>query len=616
MRNVRTMEWTFLNSFMVLVVASWCASVIVGVSPASAAACPDIGSGRIFKVGVKGQPSIVIDGKRFEFSSKSAFATWSKSAVKAVDVSCNVKYPKIGVIGFNPGSVLVQSVDKGGMYAVSDGNTLRKVPDATIAQVLYGAKWKSLLKTIPRSEFDMYIQGDDLTENELHNGMLVKEKNDTFVNFVWNGQMRFVKGKLPSIARNNVRIISPELFDSIEVGDPISASNVANAAFLFAEYSAYQTVPEPVAMQPNVVAPSVKSDTGSTTINGTAYQETNYSGTFPAPEGIIVKGYYGVDTYQIPVGSGSYRFKVQTGRKRELVCLDSTRMVQGSKGLSFESGYAYGRVRGEQDLKLPIPYFDDTPINVSGNATYFREGYTKGYAESYGGQRAVFYYDCGEFKQPDVSKYDADGWYQYTELRGAPGVKSVFLPTLGVQYATDPTSPKSLLSPKNVNAWSMPTRDYSYEKTDLNSSKAPLNFSRIDVYESEYDATEAVMPLEGAKGMTQAVANVYQNTFKTDVVLKTHCSLTPANISYQTYGGNRFGLITFVSMCKPSGWSTFVWKNHAFAITQAPSTKGWVVASFVNNDSVKAKDSDEFDMTKAQMSSEFIAQFLTKLQLK
>jgi len=618
MPNFKKISKKFIHCSVVISTIVWSLGLVVlPISVSAAVVCPNLGSGRIVKFGAKGQISIISDSYRWEFTSKAAFATWSTAAVKTINVACAEKYPKAGVVGYRPGSVLLKPVDQPGVFAVGPNNMVYNLPNTDIAKALYGANWKKLIKNSALTEFDLFTEGDDLTGLQLHDGMLVKEKNDKFVHYVWDGKLRYVKGNLPAILRKNVRIVSAELFDSVEVGDSIKVADILNIPIP-------QTIIgpsiEPIKEITDTIKDTVKTDTtkttdsNSVTKDGLVYQDANYTGTFPAPEGVVVKGYYGKDEYQEPAGSGAYRFNILTNAKRELVCLDKTRTVQGSKGSSWESGYAYGRVRGEQESKLIIPYFDDTPINVSGDVNYFAEGYRQGYFESFNGQRAVFYYDCDEFKKLDLSKYDTDGWYQNTELSGASSVKAVYLPMRGVQYKKDPTNPKSLLSSKNVNTWSVPIGERGFEKSVHNTGKAPLNFSRIDLYESDFDATEAIMPLEGAKGMTEAVANLYQNFFKTDFTLKTNCSLTASNISYQTYGGNRFGLVTFVSMCKV-GTNTKVWKNHAFAITQVPA-KTWLITSFVNNENVKAKDTDELDLGRAQMSSEFIGQFLGKIQLK
>lgn len=605
-------------------------ALAVGVSAfapmsVSAATCPKFKAGQVVKVTNKNVYYLVgSQGELKKYINTEALLTWQPNVSKVVKAKaeCLKNVATGDDVGYRHGSRIVKFEKK--FYAVGPNKTLFELATPAIAKSIYGANWKAYSRNISRAIFSQYTVGTAVEAGILHDGMLVKKAGTKTVYYVENGSLKKVLGTLSAAARNDVRSLNAKMFAKLDINDSyyLEAKEVVSAPESL-------NVVAPVAVEPSVslsplpsphpVPPETTSsdnESKSNTVDGRVYQGTNYTGSFPAPEGIVLNGYSGKNEYKEPSGSGPYRFRILTAAARDLACSDKTRTVSGSKGASWEAGYFNGRSRGQQEAREIIPVFDDKPVNVSGNAALYSEGYYKGYAETFNGQQAIFYNFCDEFVKPDLTQYDEDGWHKNTEFSSAPNVTAVYLPERGVQYEKDPSNPKSLLSTTNVNSWSMPGGDNGFNKTSLNTSKSPLNFSRIDLYESDYDAGEAAMALDGDSGMTKAVSDAYQNIFKTNYTLKTHCSLTPADISYQAYGGKQFGLITYVSICQPVGWTTYVWKIHAFAVTQIPSSKTWLITSFVNNDNVKAKDKDELDLTKATMSSDFIGQFLGKLKLK
>ena len=66
-----------------------------------------------------------------------------------------------------------------------------------------------------------------------------------------------------------------------------------------------KVVKKAVKKTPTKKTPTAKSSTSS----GLTFHNADYTGPFPAPEGIVLNGTYGEDKFKEPTGKGQYRFK-------------------------------------------------------------------------------------------------------------------------------------------------------------------------------------------------------------------------------------------------------------------------------------------------------------------
>lgn len=327
------------------------------------------------------------------------------------------------------------------------------------------------------------------------------------------------------------------------------------------------------------------------------YKDANYSGPFPAPEGMVLEGTSGEDQFKEPTGNGPYRFKIQTAWKNDLACLDSTRTVIGSKGKTWEEGWHKGFSVGELEGQQLVRDYDETPQGAKAGNELYDEGYRLGYNRGFaGGSYWLAQYPC-KGHNVDLSDYDDDGWYKM-KVDKVPGLKALYLP-LG--YAGITTG-SSLLGNDGVYV--------SFEdvtQAPLNSGEKKLNFTRMDLLQSTLDAAEQKMTLpELAQAsydvMTAAAGKKYKNV----------CTFDTPLIEEKTYGNNNFVNLNWITSCNTGSDSGMNWMLNVYSFKKIANDK-LVLIQLFSPLNMKASGKSELDPDKLP-STEFIDQLYSKMQ--
>lgn len=327
------------------------------------------------------------------------------------------------------------------------------------------------------------------------------------------------------------------------------------------------------------------------------YKDANYTGPFPAPEGMVLEGTSGEDQFKDPAGNGAYRFKIQTAWKNHIACLDSTRTLIGSKGKTFEAGWFKGYGIGKLEGEKLVAYYDETPQGSGAGGDLYDEGYRLGYNRGFSGM-SIFnaQYPCTGHNV-DLSNYDEDGWSK-VKVAKIPALKVLYLPT---GYAAETTG-TSLLGNDGVYI--------SFDDVtngQLNGSEKKLNFTRMDLLESTLDATEQKMSVsELAQGsydvMTAAAGKKYKNV----------CVFDEPLIEEKTYGNNTFVNLNWVTVCNTGADGGPSWMLNVYSFKKLANDKMLVVQLF-SPQSVKASGKNELDTSKFP-SADFIDQLYSKMQ--
>ena len=336
--------------------------------------------------------------------------------------------------------------------------------------------------------------------------------------------------------------------------------------------------------------------------------DATYTGPFPAPAGMVLTGTYGKDTFKAPTGPGPFKFNIQTGWAKPVACLDSTRKVIGSKGGQYDAGYYAGYDVGVADrTAIPQIDYDDTPTGSSDQ--YYGEGFKVGYERGYHDQSSYW----GEVFCPghdvDTSTYNSDGWSRYSGsdlFEKLPYLKAVFGPAN--PYGGITNSSQSILGNDSksmvFDEINNPFSDVSYNK-NLGS----VNISRIDMSDSELDASEK------AQTNTQ-LAQAFYDIVKSDLAnkIKNGCTPTDPLIEDATYGSNTFTQLSYIISCPAySSASESRWNFVAYAFKRSDDGKRMLTLYFNDPESVKAKGQSKVDDTKLP-SVDFMKQFLKGVQ--
>ncbi|MFH1439313.1 MAG: hypothetical protein ABIG89_02025 [Candidatus Woesearchaeota archaeon] len=342
------------------------------------------------------------------------------------------------------------------------------------------------------------------------------------------------------------------------------------------------------------------------------FDGANYEGSFPAPEGMVLEGWYGQDKYEEPAGDGTYRFRMKTESRQHLTCKDSTRTLVGSKGLSWENGFYDGYNTGNNHANtFPKTAYDETPPSVpsSNDEKYYDEGYKLGYDRGYaGGALFTITYGCGETKH-DTSMFDEDGWVKYSNIENMPNLKAIYAPPSGFA---------GMIYSAN-NAFGTYTKSFRFEmfsdeakveNAELNKGKPALNMDRIDFLDGELEGAEKSMT---AEQFAQAVYDVMKQHVDTNY--KGTCVLTEPTLESKSYpAGNTFAQLTFTQICTGySSASENVWNFHAYAFMKSSDGNRMLSLSFHTPHSVKADGMDDYDISRLP-SADFVAQFLDKIE--
>lgn len=574
-----------------------------------AVACPELKAGDRFKV--TGNSAVYLlnsENKRMYFPNAEVYNTWYEnfSGIVTIDVTCVDAYPAGSGVNYRPGSRLVKSAISPSVYVVGPNNLKHKITDEKVAKALFGADWAKLVRVLPDQFDSNYQLGAPVAEGKLIDGMLVKKNGATHVYIVKNGKLKKIVGTLPASSRGDVRTISDSLFaatsmDSVEAAPNELTSDPTQRGGVNVDTS----VKQEDSSTSNDVQESVKEDipvvnSPAKVVPGNEFTGANYTGPFPAPEGLVLEGYIGSNTFKQPTGSGAYRFVLKTESKRSINCLDSTRTVWKSKGANYDAGFKSGMTYGIKDGNNIFAKYNDTPRGA-GNISnkYFAEGFRVAYKHGYEvGDDFGVYYNCQK-SQFDLSKYDTDGWRVTTGLSRAPNVKSIAAP--------EGTPDTGKLDPTGYG-WSFILSDSErLEEQELNKGKAPVNLSRIEFVEAVPEGAETSMTMEQVAKMSYDSAVKYTNTKYNRI-----CTLTEPNIETKTYGSNTVTNLSFVQVCEPEA-GKITWKLQAYSFLKGKNSGHVLTVTFIDPFDIRKAGTNEYNTEKLP-STDFIAQFLSKIQ--
>ncbi len=588
------------------------AALTPGTLWAASPKCPNY-AGKVVKV--KSDFWLVQDGQRLHLVDRDAAATWDKVIVtpSAACATTVTALPDGGTLSFRAGTRLIKKAGTDAVYALGPDNIIYPISTAAAAEQWFGRNWSRLVKSIPTAIFDSYTVGAAVTAEKAPEGIVVRVAGKSQLYLVRDGQLVKITGRVKNAISKNVRTITSAVFNKL----PLSAAAIDGADLLKIKVNpAGVAIGEQISSETKT---TTKSNDDSQTESKTEskkeekitdskqeFNGANYTGPFPAPEGMVLEGYIGSSKFFEPTGSGMYRFVPKTDSARSINCLDNTRTVYKSKGKNYDAGFKAGITYGIKDGGVILPTFNDTPRG-GGNVgnQYFNEGFRVGYKHGYEvGNDFGVYYDCrtSAYKPGD---YDADGWRKTTGFDKAKNLTAVYFPgEVGGYAGVGNTS-------GDAYAWTLNTmtEGLRIEDTKLNKDKPVVNLSRIEVMESVPEGAEVSMTMEAVAKMSYDAALKYTNTKYNRI-----CTLTEPTIETKTYGTNSFTLLTFVQICKPEAKQEATWKLQAYAFAKGKSSGHVFTTTFIDPFNLKKPGVDEFDMSKLP-SNDFIAQFLTKLQL-
>lgn len=220
---------------VVLMTILWSMGVAALVPMAvSAVDCPSLEAGDLFKV--EGQSAVYLlnaDMERMYFPHSTVFHSWYDdfSGVVEIPSACFDNYPNPDVapfgVNYRPGSYLVKVVGSPSVYAILPGNTLAKIASPEVAEALYGPNWGSMIVDVSDFFWPNFTDtATDLTEEALHDGMLVMKDGGTTTYYVMDGMLYEVEGDLGDLA-DDVRTVADSLIDALSMaGTTMTASEI------------------------------------------------------------------------------------------------------------------------------------------------------------------------------------------------------------------------------------------------------------------------------------------------------------------------------------------------------------------------------------------------------
>ena len=558
--------------------------------------CPALSAGQY--VSYKGQISLLDDESRWVFLNKDAFLTWQASAAKVKTIKydvCLASFPIGGKIGYRQGSKLLKS--GADFYTVAPNNTVHKLGSATVAKTLYGTGYKGLAKPMPA---DLYITGAGLDEAMVHNGMLVKKKGDKAIWYVSGGKLVMINGKLPAFLSKGVHTVAAATVEGLEV----SSDSITGAAIVTdpSQGATPNVADSPVTVDPvdpKITPPTTQTPpaTKTTTVNKGLFHDANYTGPFPAPEGIVLLGKYGEDKFWEPTGSGDYRFRVQIAWERDVQCIDGSRTIDKSQGSTWEKGFWQGFIVAASVVKHIDPVFDDTPKGVGAGQKLYDIGYRAGYNYRWGGGTEPRFGCPPKDGSRDMTKYDSDGWLKLQNIDKLKTVKTLFSSIGGVG-----NSSQSALGGESTSI-NFDNFIETIESSKYNNSKNLLNLSRIDFLESETSAEELAL---GPEGIMKALYDQQKAAIQKKYANTVAFIYAEPTIETQTYGKNKITVLQYVT-AHDGKWNLV---NYGLRID--PKTNVGLLFYFYNPKDISNEAKNGIDVAKA--SSDYLAQLLTKME--
>lgn len=575
--------------------------------------CPKLSAGQY--VSFQGKISLLTDESRASFVSTDAFLTWEANTAKVKKIKydvCLASYPESGTIMYRPGSKLVKD-PSGTIYAVDIGK-LREI-SPKVAKALYGSNWKSLVKKVSSDVVTMYGGGGNELETAVpHDGMFVKVKGESGTWYVQDGKLNVLKGKLPKFLSRDIHTVPASAVTDL----PVSSDYFTAAAFKvraddISGASEGTSTPtnndtstsvEPTSSsKPESTSAektdNTKTDTKSGTINKGLFHNANYTGPFPAPEGKVLLGTYGEDKFWEPTGSGDYRFRVQTAWEREVQCIDGSRTIDKSQGKTWEKGFWSGFNVAASVVKQIDPVFDDTPKGDGKGGSLYDTGYRAGYAYRWGGGTEPRFGCPPKDGSVDLTQYDADGWRKYQNNDKLKTIKTFYSPAVasGVSEST-----QSALGSEGT---SLNLDNYidAIEKSSFNNKKTPMNLNRIDFLESELSAEELAL---GPEGIMKALYDQQKAAIQKKYANTVAFIYAEPTIETQTYGKNKITVLQYVTAHDGK------WNLSNYGLRIDPKTNVGLLFFYYNPKDISNEAKNGIDVAKA--SSDFLAQFLTKLE--
>jgi len=599
---------------------------------AQAATCVTQDAGTLIKV--KGFSSVYLvsaEGKRMYFPNAEVFFSWFSdfSTVVEVEGACIDDYPAGGGINFRPGSLLVKTEVSPNVYAVGPDNMKHLIPDEATAAALYGVEWAKKVRVLADAFDANYKVGAAVSSQTPHDGMIIMKTGSDMLYYVKGGMYLEVNAADVAMLKPLANTVSAETFAKLSVStnkigkmdilkDPTQKGglNVSITApkTETSTQTETKTTTETKTETSTDTSTETKTDTTtdtstetkteSKTVDGLKFSNANYTGPFPAPEGLVLEGTVGEDTFTSPSGSGPYKFTIQTDWKRHVACLDGSRVRLGSKGITWENGWMTGYKAGNAQFNALVPKYDATPTGSGAGSALYDEGYQKGYDAGWEDRTSVSTeYVCparAEMSEAEIlAQYDNDGWVEYADMEDASGL-TIYAP--GGSYG----SFLNARSDQQVDGYSfgfdVTVESNMVHNAELNKALKPINLKYIDFGVSTPTAAEVAMGPEGiAQALYDAIKQKDDNTGL--------CVVYEPTIATKTYGSNTVTHLDMISACVV-GQET-VWIPRHYAII--PGSTDWLTVFFYNHQDVKNSDGSAIDETK-YVNADFVTQFLTKIK--
>jgi len=572
-------------------------------------------------------------GKRY-FPNGEVYFSWFSdfSSVVKIEPVCMDDYQSNGGMNYRPGSFLIKTDVSPSVFAIGIGNMKHKISDPAVAAALYGADWEKKLRVIPDAFDSNYSVGPALNESVPHDGMIIKTQSSSNSYFVLAGEAKLISGDMYNGMAN---VVSESVLNSLPMSDTsISESAIwtdptqdggvliQNVAPKQAETTTpveteTETTTETETEVETETTTEIETETetttevetevkaGEQTVNGVVYTDANYTGPFPAPEGIVLTGYVGKDTYTSPTGAGPYQYRVQTDWKRPLACADTSRVRIGSKGITWENGWQAGYNAGQAQFNSLVPTYNNTPTGSGAGNALYNEGYKVGYDHGWNDQTSVSTeYVCPN--SSDLSKseieaaYDADGWSIFTD-EDMPGL------TLHIPQDAGVANTRNGIQVPGMTVRVQGNSDEEGPHTaELNTSLPMVNVDYIDFSVDTVGAEELAL---GPEGVLQATYDVVKQKDSNAL-----CATSDASITTNTFGSNTVVSLDFFSACDVDGSSAVdvAWIPRHYSIIVG-SNNSWLTMFISNNNDIGNDDKSGYDLD-AYVNADFMTQFYTKLQ--
>lgn len=262
--------------------------------------CPELKAGDRFKVAGFSAVYLLNDNrKRLYFPSSEVYHTWFEnfSDITEMAPACIDDYdlpdrPPYGV-NYRSGSRLVKLKVSPHVYAIAPGNRLAKLGSEEVAEQLYGADWRKLVRDLSDEFWPNFVAEDPpIVEAKPHEGMIVTAPDEATNYYVQNGRLRPLEGSLLDLTGIRIHTLPPTVFAALERSSSILAAreipgDPAQAAiFTFASTASTTLItapPSPTTTLPaSPTAASTSTSATSTAVTAPPVLVTTPPATVPA----------------------------------------------------------------------------------------------------------------------------------------------------------------------------------------------------------------------------------------------------------------------------------------------------------------------------------------------